>query len=215
MWSWIYCNPVRLLVPPVSATGLLDITRFSGPAFMNIIPGKKHPGCSGTLLEIIQEYTRAKPHFRESIRGLLLHCMVQLHRICVPQGAAQRATSGRTPGLEKLENLQRIAPALDHIHACFRRKISLQELARVCCMSQTNFRRIFSQVMGVSPFEYLTVYRINAAGAELTASGKSVEAIAAETGFNDPSGFRKAFKHHTGITARQWRQKEHAPLAAT
>ncbi len=204
-WTWIYFDPIKLLVQNTADTTLLETGRFGGPAFNNIISGQKHPVAEQLFLTIFHELERKEKHYKEAVRGLLLAFMVYLHRMEEPE---KKISKAGTDLRSDTEAIKRIGPAIDYIHSHFSNKIAIEELASKVFMSPTNFRRIFKKAIGASPYEYLTVFRINVASAELKQTTKNVETIAFETGFEDPSAFHRAFKRSFGSAPGEWRKNQ-------
>ena len=73
------------------------------------------------------------------------------------------------------------------------------ELAAACNLSVTHFRRIFNEVMGVAPKEYITDCFLKKAEKMLMTANDSILDIATSCGFMEVSGFNRAFsaKHQT------------------
>ena len=63
------------------------------------------------------------------------------------------------------------------------------------------------QETGVYPKQYLQEARIRKAMTLLLNTGKSVEEIAAETGFSSGNYFGKVFRHHMGISPSAYRKE--------
>lgn len=101
----------------------------------------------------------------------------------------------------------RIRSVVAHIDAHYAEKLSIADLAKLAGMSVTHFRRIFQQVMQISPIKYVTTIRINAARKLLISTDKLLTEIAVETGFWDQSHFVKAFKAERGITPNRYRRE--------
>ena len=108
---------------------------------------------------------------------------------------------------KKLENnlsYHRLIPAKEYIDASYTQKITLKELAKLCDMSETNFRRMFLCVFGETPICYRDNVRLLHAR-ELLASGYcGVSEVAVKCGFDDVSYFCRFFKKHTGMTPLEY-----------
>jgi len=66
--------------------------------------------------------------------------------------------------------------------------------------------RRFSEEMGVSILQYITMLRIDKAKEMLLSSDHSVRQIAELLYFNDSARFCKTFKKYTGMTPTQYRR---------
>ena len=102
-----------------------------------------------------------------------------------------------------------IAPAIDYIRKnCYDKLISSDELAAMCKISGTYFRRVFSDVYGTTPVKYINSIKISRAK-ELIDSGMyaSVSDIAYLCGFTDDCYFRKVFKSETRMTPLEYKKR--------
>lgn len=104
-----------------------------------------------------------------------------------------------------IEMYHMVLPAIRYIDENYHRAITLDQLARLCVMSKTNFRRMFSAVCGASPIQYLLDVRIRRARELLLQSSQTVSEISQLCGFKDVKYFCRIFKQRTGSTAGQLR----------
>jgi AraC-like DNA-binding protein len=81
----------------------------------------------------------------------------------------------------------------------------LENLADVAAMSRTHFANTFRDVVGVTPGEYLSKWRLTLARIEI-AKGTAVKTAAAKVGFSGAAAFSRAFTRRFGISPR----KDHA-----
>jgi AraC family transcriptional regulator, activator of mtrCDE len=88
--------------------------------------------------------------------------------------------------------------ALEVIHCRTGEDWNLSSLARIAGMSRSVFSQRFTQVMGVSPIQYLTSWRIWQAKFLLQEKRLSVAAVAEMMGYKSEVAFRKVFKRITG-----------------
>jgi AraC-like DNA-binding protein len=86
-------------------------------------------------------------------------------------------------------------------------KFSLETLADMCGVSRNFFYKIFKQVMGTAPFEYINEARLKLAKILLTNSRLSIEEISIRCGFDNPTYFYRLFKRHFKMTPNTFRQK--------
>lgn len=73
-------------------------------------------------------------------------------------------------------------------------------LARICALSEYEFRRVFSFFVGVSVAEYIRKRRLSLAAAELKAGEGDIAAVGQKYGYPIPSSFTRAFREQFGIT---------------
>lgn len=93
----------------------------------------------------------------------------------------------------------RLAKALAAMHREPGRDWTVDSLASVAAMSRTAFAVAFSAALEVSPFQYLTGWRITEAKRLLQDRRLSVAAVAEQLGYQSEAAFRRAFKRLEGV----------------
>lgn len=83
--------------------------------------------------------------------------------------------------------------------------LSVEKLAEVATMSRSTFIQHFKNVLGLAPGEYVQNARISAAK-RLILKDKPMSIICFDVGYEDASGFSRAFKKNTGMTPREWKK---------
>ena len=105
--------------------------------------------------------------------------------------------------VQNMERYDRIKPALDYMQAHLSEHISLDALARACNVSSAHFCRLFRQITGTTPVQYLNNLRLHEAAVLLKKSDKSVAQIAEAVGFDDVGYLSRRFKSKFGLTPIQ------------
>jgi len=100
-----------------------------------------------------------------------------------------------------------ILRAQHHLHAHFADQHSIDTLSVLANMTPRTFLRHFQKATGLRPTDYVQQVRIMKARDALELSNRSVDQIAWEVGYTDPSAFRKIFRKLTGVTPGQYRQR--------
>jgi AraC-like DNA-binding protein len=100
---------------------------------------------------------------------------------------------------------EKIRPAKEYLDRHFNTTTSLTELAELCGMSETSFRRLFGQVLGMTPGKYRDKLRLWHAKDYLLGNICSMDEIALRCGFRDANYFSRFFKKHTGICPTGYR----------
>lgn len=93
--------------------------------------------------------------------------------------------------------------AAEYIGAHLGDKMTLAELAAVCGMNRTYFCGMFKRCYGVTPFEYITVKRVEKAERLLKTTDRTCVDIAEECGFFSMSNFYKAYAAVMGKAPRE------------
>lgn len=97
---------------------------------------------------------------------------------------------------------KRVGAAIQAIHREPSRRWTVEALATEAGMSRSGFAARFRQLVGESPIEYLTQWRMLLAGRGLE-HGEPIGAIAHALCYESESAFRTAFKRVTGNSPRQ------------
>jgi AraC-like DNA-binding protein len=93
----------------------------------------------------------------------------------------------------------RIKKVIDYITRHYHDHICLDELSSLVNMSRYNFCRFFKEHTGVTPFEYINLYRINAAYILLQEGDCNVTDAAIQSGFDNMSYFARTFKKYKNV----------------
>jgi len=86
--------------------------------------------------------------------------------------------------------------------------VSVNELATLCNMSISTFKRDFSKAYKISPAAYLKNKKLEKAKELITISDKPISEIVFDCGFNDFSHFSKSFAQHYGKTPSEYRMSQ-------
>ncbi|MBI1927481.1 helix-turn-helix transcriptional regulator [Candidatus Poribacteria bacterium] len=104
----------------------------------------------------------------------------------------------------------RIQRALDFIHThYYEHHLSLKQIARKACLSDSHFCRHFRREVGMSCVQYLNHFRITRAKPLLSESKQTITAIASAIGFDNLTHFERVFKQIVGQTPSEYRNATH------
>jgi AraC-like DNA-binding protein len=153
---------------------------------------------AGLVEIILQEADRQAPYYRPMIRNYLMNLVMAIMR--------------RHENLSKYRDMQQkntgviqIAPALDYINKNYTQPLKAKDLADVCSMSETHFRRVFEEYVNMSPMDYVNLVRIQRACDLMKKSNDSMETVAAKCGFSTTSTFNRNFKKFLDTSPYQWK----------
>lgn len=99
---------------------------------------------------------------------------------------------------------KRLLPAIDYLEKNYIRDVSAPELADMCHLSETHFRRLFKDYSGVSPVTYRNQLRIRLACRLLQSEQYSITEIADQLGFESIYYFSRVFKEIMGESPSKW-----------
>jgi len=96
-----------------------------------------------------------------------------------------------------------LEPVLAHIRAHLSEPLRLEALAGLCGLSVWRFATVFRERVGMSPYRYVNVLRVQHAQA-LLSQGVPAARAASESGFYDQSHLSRRFKRLCGMTPGQY-----------
>src|SRR5271168_3105832 len=104
------------------------------------------------------------------------------------------------------EYTQRINRVIDYLRGNLDRQVKLKELARVACLSEFHFHRIFGAVSGETLNNFTNRLRLEKAARLLRYSDQSVTDIALDCGFSSSATFSRAFRSGYANSPSQFRK---------
>lgn len=155
------------------------------------------PVLAAQIKMILDEMRRKTSHYKEAVEGMLLSMMVELIRL-------SEVTSELSDKRKKVSSTQ-ISAALDHIRVAYAKPIRIEELANICQMSETHFRRVFEASMNMSPMDYINLTRIQIACELMKSGSDSMDVVANKVGFATTSTFNRNFKKFLNTSPYQWK----------
>ncbi len=198
-WIFLTVDMSRLYESDSSYTAklfseLIDKQGKSGTVYHSTA----QPKLCSILKELITELRDRPSEYRFMSRTLISMLILELWRIRGDENAP--LTEAPEP-----HSVEIILPAISYISQRFAEDITAESLAALCHISEVHMRRLFTNVVGSSPFEYLYRVRINAACAALTSDVKrSISEIANSVGYTSISSFNRHFKKFTGISPKEY-----------
>jgi AraC family transcriptional regulator len=94
---------------------------------------------------------------------------------------------------------------LDFVAERFGGPIAIEDMARVAGLSPAHFSRLFKEVLGDSPYQFVMDYRVEQAKKMLGDRGRPLIDVALACGFADQAHFTRIFKRLTGTTPKAFR----------
>jgi AraC-like DNA-binding protein len=103
------------------------------------------------------------------------------------------------------ENFQRFRKAIDHIQSGLASRIDIKELARLCALSDSQFRKSFKAQFRLSPQEFILRSRLQFAARLLVDGDTPIIDVAINSGFTDQSYFTRQFRVFFQQTPKRYR----------
>ncbi len=128
--------------------------------------------------------------------------------------ALVRSTTTAPEALSIKPNDVHVQSALQFIDGNFGKNIAVADIARSADLNPSYFGKLFKEVTGKTPQQYLIGYRMAKATDLLKFTSMSIAEVGAAVGYPNQLHFSRAFKNVHGLSPREWR-KQNARLAAT
>ena len=142
--------------------------------------------------EALNVFMRKSPGYMTVCNGIILQIVGYLYEESKSDGNV-------------IEKAYRIKDSVDYLLNNYGdRNIKISELSKISNMSQKHFRRIFYNLYGKNPSEFLTGIRIEKAKMLLLYTEKNITETALICGFSDVYSFSHCFKKHTGVSPKNY-----------
>lgn len=93
---------------------------------------------------------------------------------------------------------------LVHLSTNFHKQITLEEAARICCVTPNYFCTLFKKTTGKTLIEYMNMLRIHEAGHLLQFHCYSIQDVAYQVGYSNLTYFGRVFKKFTGTSPSEY-----------
>lgn len=101
----------------------------------------------------------------------------------------------------------RLAYIIKHIRENLDQKLTVKNLSKKACMSESNFHRVFKNELDISPIDFINTERIKLASTLLKNPHKKIKEVSAQCGFNSLSYFNRQFKKYNSLSPKLYKQK--------
>ena len=102
---------------------------------------------------------------------------------------------------------KKLRPVLEYVEKNYTEKLQISQLSELLHVCDDRLIRLFKQVTGETPIEYIMNLRIEAAIKLLSSTEMSVAEIAEQTGFGSDTYMTRVFKQRLGTTPGKYRHK--------
>ena len=154
------------------------------------------PELAPTLELLFTEALAESPGRQAALDRLFEYLFVLLMRSAMN---ARLIDSGILMGLSD----SRLSRAIEAMHQHPETSWSLEQLAQRAGMSRARFAAYFRQVVGMTPFDYLTNWRLGVAQTMLR-KGNSLKLIAAAVGYANATALTRVFTQRVGMSPSEW-----------
>ena len=184
-----------------SATSVKPLTRLLPPLILVKADQAQSLALHATLNMLASEMAELAPGSELLVNRLA--DLLFLHSIRAHIGSQSETCKS---GLLRAIFDSQIGAALNSMHEKVEHPWTVGSLAAACGMSRSAFAVRFKELVGETPLEYLTSWRMQKATALLQKGDKKLFEVAKSVGYDSDAAFSKAFKRIVGITPRHYRR---------
>lgn len=148
---------------------------------------------------LVQEARERKKHFRSMTRALAEALILAVYRQNYLE-QSREVEEHSDAGMMQIRN------ALEYINQSYMDLIRIEDLASVCGLSETHFRRIFKELINMTPSDYLNLVRIQHACEFMRTTNMAMDEVSSHVGFENPTSFTRNFKKFLNMTPYQWKK---------
>lgn len=207
-WSYIFFDPRQLFMDLLSGTDFSPI--------QNDVRNYLIPAGSSRRISLLMQFAIEELNVQDPNQMLTKSYLFALYSEIIrfwKRNPYSSITESSPPSASKKQspfsgaNMLSIAPALSYIEDNYMNKFPMEQLAEICHLSPTHFRRIFQSVMRTSPLHYLNTIRIMNACNLLTNTNYTILTISEMTGFSTLSNFHRQFSRMMNVSPTEYRKQ--------
>jgi len=150
------------------------------------------------VLEIYDEIRKKRGGYIEMVKIKIMELTMLLVREY--EHIAGGASLLASPRVEAIDNV------LEYIQDALNKSFTLNELSKIANMSPSHFGAVFKDIIGITPWEYITSKKMELAQNLLKETDKQVMDIVYECGYSNIANFNRAFKKYTNMTPTKYRK---------
>lgn len=180
----------RLLWEQPENMELLNLFFAKNKTFSNQFSGKDI-GLKNLIHEIENEITNKLTGYKIECKNKLFDALIYILR-------NYDYSDKNQSHIKYSSNVEKMKDAMNYINNHLDERITLQNIAAVSCMTPTYFSSIFKRLNGISPWEYITIKRVEKAISLIRTTDMTILDIAESCGFSSSSNFYKSFSKTTG-----------------
>src|SRR6266404_2564947 len=190
-------------------SGSFGMSAFGAPLISTILPGYLHlrleqnrSHAFQSVLDLLAAET-AQPGIASS---RLISCLYEALFVYAIRAYANSSAAPPKGWLAAMSD-KHLSKAIQAMHGGLDGRWSVASLAREASMSRSAFALKFRSVLGQTPLEYLTQWRMYRAGAMIRSNNMSLFEVASAVGYGSESSFSRVFRREMGVAPREYRRK--------
>jgi AraC-like DNA-binding protein len=171
------------------------------PKFLHLKLNKNRTHSFQSVLELLSLETQQPGLASNSMINKLCEMMF-IHSVRV---FVDESEGGKQDWLAGLADKQ-LSETIQLIHKNLDKNWTVESMALSAKMSRSAFAALFKRVIGNSPLEYLTQWRMHKAGQLIRKNDAKLSQIGAAVGYGSESAFTKVFKKEMSMTPSEFRK---------
>lgn len=183
------------------ATSLKPLARLLPPVIVLRIDQPETPTLSATMDMLASEM--AKPGLGS---GLVVQRLADILFVQALRAHIESKSGSCNSGLLRAFFDPHIGVALKSMHGKVEAPWTVESLAAASGMSRSAFAMRFKEMVGETPLEYLTTWRMQKAASLLRKGDQKLIDVARSVGYDSHAAFSKAFKRVVHVAPRQFRE---------
>lgn len=195
--------------PTTLVSGSFRMSAFEAPLISTILPRYLHLRLEQnrsyafqSVLDLLDAET-AQPGMASS---RLISCLYEALFVYAIRAYASSPAAPPKGWLAAMSDIH-LSKAIGAMHSGIDRNWSVSSLAREARMSRSAFALKFKTVLGQTPLEYLTQWRMYRASAMIRSNNTSFGEVASAVGYGSESSFSRVFRREMGVAPREYRRK--------
>jgi AraC-like DNA-binding protein len=195
--------------PTTLVSGSFGIGAFEAPLISTILPRYLHlrleqnrSHAFQSVLDLLAAET-AQPGIASS---RLINCLYESLLVYAIRAYASSPAAPPKGWLAAMSD-KHLSKAIQAMHSGIDRSWSVASLAREARMSRSAFALKFKTVLGQTPLEYVTRWRMYKAGGMIRSNLMSFSEVASAIGYGSESSFSRVFKREMAEAPREYRRK--------
>lgn len=208
LWTYIFMDIDELFRGITHNSSMLsELSVVDSYGFQNIMSESEYPKIKSIAKAAVDELVTKPQYYQHSATSLLFALCIEICRINRNSQSDSLKINTQKQEIKAPNSTLAIIPALDYIDKYYMNQITVKELAKMCHLSESHFRRTFQSSMNTSPLDFINNARIHKACVMLKTTQESILYISEQVGFQSISSFNRSFSKIMGSSPREWRDQ--------
>ncbi len=204
LWNYLFID-LRYIAASLSEGFHPSVTKENALAPCLRIRGEEHPRIRFLAEALLEECRLAESARKEGTETPSIFW--RLYGSTLFMEIMRLVPQTETGSEEQAPRFFILKPALDYIQNHYMEPCGISDLSDICHLSESHFRRIFRDIMGESPLQFVTRTRIREACVLLDTTDDAILNISQAVGIPSISSFNRNFHDFMGVSPREYRSR--------